>query len=195
MTFHCYFFTQTMNSIQRHLSASSSSFHKQTSHTDATTSSSRVSNGVKNSNVRQSTSFSLSHWFHQFHHHHERIKKFVHEGMRYPLPKWGRFIMGCFYFSVPVIGGWYIMQWAIHQSHQSIGVHGELLPQKQIQGYGDKTMDHDGNEHKIGGATGWGGGVRLVVSDVETQERNREMLNKFLRHQQRKYNTKNDTKL
>jgi hypothetical protein len=33
-------------------------------------------------------------------------------------------MMSCIYFSIPVVGGWYVMQWAISKSHESIGEKG-----------------------------------------------------------------------
>jgi len=117
---------------------------------------------------------------------HERLKKTIHEGWRYPLPPWGRAVMACFYFSVPVVGGWYVMQWAISKSHASIGEQGERLPVKTVQGIGDKMIGEDGQVVTHVGAGGWGGGVNLAVSDEETQQRNRKMLNKFLRQQKRR---------
>lgn len=107
---------------------------------------------------------------------HEQLKRYVHEGFRYPLPKWGRAVMGFVYFSIPVVAGWTIMQWAISKSHESIGENGEKLPVKTVLGIGDRR-GHDG---KLVGGEGWGGGVKLVVSDDETQKKNRLKLNKFL---------------
>jgi hypothetical protein len=124
---------------------------------------------------------------------HERIKKTVHTAWRYPLPPAGQAFMGLVYFSIPVVGGWYVMQWAISKSHQSIGEKGEYLPIKSIQGIGDKrviTVEEEAIEKRVG-AGGWGGGVHLAVSDEETQKRNRKMLNRFLRQQRR--NQENDT--
>lgn len=128
----------------------------------------------------------------QFVERHERLKHTIHTTLRYPLPPWGRAIMGFVYFTIPVVGGWYVMQWAISKSHASIGVQGERLPNKSIQGIGDKrvVMGEDGvsNEQLIG-AGGWGGGVNLAVSDKETQRRNQKMLHKFLKQQQRRLHT------
>ena len=46
--------------------------------------------------------------------------------------------------------------------------------------------DEKGNERtERVGAGGWGGGVRLVTSDQETQETNRINLERFLRKQRR----------
>jgi len=100
--------------------------------------------------------------------------------------------MGCFYFSVPVVAGSYIMQWAISKSHYSIGEHGERLPVKEVQGIGDVRVDEQGNRQRVG-AGGWGAGVKLAVSDEETQRRNREQLNKFLKAQKRRNGKKNHT--
>jgi hypothetical protein len=125
----------------------------------------------------------------------ERLKNYIHNGFRYPLPKYGQYIMGFVYFSIPVISGWYVMQWAISKSHDSIGYNGEHLPNKSIQGIGDRRPIHDndgggdsGNEHVLKyekvGAGGWGGGVHLVVSDEEEQKKNRKKLRKLLKQLQ-----------
>jgi hypothetical protein len=116
---------------------------------------------------------------------HERLKNYVHEGFRVPLPKWGRFLMGCFYFSIPLVGGHYVMQWAISKSHESIGEQGEKLQVKDLQGFGNKRLDEDGTLKQVG-AGGWGAGVKLAVSDGETQKRNGEMLDKYFKKQRRK---------
>lgn len=113
---------------------------------------------------------------------HERLKRFVHEGFRYPLPKWGRNVMAFVYFTIPVVGGWYVMQWAIGKSHSSIGVNGERLPVKTISGIGDKR----GSDGQHVGAGGWGGGVRLVVSDTETQIKNKQKMDEFVEQLRKK---------
>lgn len=77
------------------------------------------------------------------------------------------------------------MQWAISKSHESIGVHGEKLPVKELQGIGDKRVKNDGSVATVG-AGGWGGGVRLSTSDQEIQRRNREKLDLFLQQKFRK---------
>ena len=120
-----------------------------------------------------------------FHERHERVKKFVHEGMRVPLPRWGRFLMGCVYFTIPVVGGLSIMNWSIGKAHESIGEDGERLPVKTLHGLGDTVVGDDGTRQRVG-AGGWGGGVHLAVSDEENQRSNREALNKFFKQQQRR---------
>jgi len=121
------------------------------------------------------------------HQKHERLKHYVHNGFRYPLPPWGRAVMGFVYFSLPVIGGWHIMQWAISKSHASIGERGEKLPQKQIQGVGNKVMvdTETGQQVQKVGAGGWGGGVHLAVSDENVQERNQKLLKTYLKQQRK----------
>ena len=57
---------------------------------------------------------------------HERLKKRIHS-FRLPLPAPLRAVMGAIYFSIPVIGGYYIMQAAIQQSEKNLGTHGERL--------------------------------------------------------------------
>mmetsp|Transcript_9216 Transcript_9216/g.11620 ORF Transcript_9216/g.11620 Transcript_9216/m.11620 type:complete len:145 (+) Transcript_9216:68-502(+) len=113
-----------------------------------------------------------------FNERHERLKNYVHTAWRVPLPRWGQVLMGCFYFSVPVVGGWHVMQWAISKAHDSIGEKGEKLKIKDVQGIGDsKKMD---GEMKRIGAGGVGMGVRLAVSDQDDQDRSKKMLEKML---------------
>lgn len=119
-----------------------------------------------------------------FHRRHEALKKFVHEGMRYPLPRSGQRFMAFVYFSIPVIGGYGIMQWAIGKSHASIGEHGEKLPEQDRLVGNVRTVDEQGRAQKVG-AGGWGGGVRLAVTDEETQRKNQEKLKKFFRRQRK----------
>ncbi|CCI43612.1 unnamed protein product [Albugo candida] len=46
---------------------------------------------------------------------HERLKSAIH-GTRIPLSRNGRLFMGAFYFSAPVVAGYYMMQWAQHKA-------------------------------------------------------------------------------
>jgi hypothetical protein len=97
--------------------------------------------------------------------------------------------MGGVYFTIPVVGGYYVMQWAISISHETIGEHGELLDEKKIQGIGDKRINTTtGTMEKVGGggAGGWGGGVKLAVSDEKTQMQNKAMLEAFFREQRKR---------
>lgn len=111
----------------------------------------------------------------ELHLRHERLKHAIHHGWRYPLPPWGQAMMGFVYFCVPLIGGWNVMQWAISKSHESIGVRGEKLEKKRIEGIGDKRRLENGEFQSVGGS-GIGGGVRLAISNETTQAQNRKQL-------------------
>ena len=119
----------------------------------------------------------------RFHESHERLKHKVHNAWRMPLPKWGQICMGFFYFSIPVVGGYQVMMWAISKSHDSIGVKGEKLHIKEVQGIGD-TVSLSGEQVKLG-AGHMGGGVKLAVSSKEEQQRNKALLAKVLKRQER----------
>jgi len=56
---------------------------------------------------------------HEFNTAHNRLKHYVHTAWRYPLPPWGRAIMGCVYFSIPVFVGYGISSWIVAQSEAS----------------------------------------------------------------------------
>ena len=88
-------------------------------------------------------------------------------------------MMSCVYFSVPVVGGWHVMQWAIGRAHDSIGEKGEKLRIKDVQGIGDQSVV-DGKTQRIG-AGGMGMGVKLAVSDEHDQERSKRMLANMLK--------------
>lgn len=91
--------------------------------------------------------------------------------------------MGCVYFSVPVVGGWYVMQWAIGRAHDSIGERGEKLKIKDVQGIGNQRVtSEDGQAKRIGvGAGGIGMGVKLAASDEHDQQNSKKMLEKMLK--------------
>uniref|UniRef100_A0A7S2R0H2 Uncharacterized protein n=1 Tax=Eucampia antarctica TaxID=49252 RepID=A0A7S2R0H2_9STRA len=126
----------------------------------------------------------ISHAAQSFHENHEKLKKYIHTAWRYPLPRWGRFVMGSLYFTVPVIGGYQVMQWAIGKAHDSIGENGEKLKIKEIQGLGDKTVIK--GEIKKVGADGVGLGVKLAVSDEHYQAQNKQMLQTFFKNQEKR---------
>ena len=94
--------------------------------------------------------------------------------------------MGCFYASIPIVGGWYVMQWAIGKSVDEIGERGEKLRHKDLRGFGNKTVI-DGREEAIG-AGGKLGGVHLATGDSSTQENNKLMLNALFRKERRRRN-------
>jgi hypothetical protein len=126
------------------------------------------------------------------HERHERVKHFVHNGFRYPLPKYGQILMGMVYFSIPVIGGWYAMQWSISKSHEYIGVNGEKLPPEAMRGGGRHrpvVVDEQTGaiEYQKVGAGGWGGGVNLAASHEETRKRNKRRFQKFLKQERKRF--------
>lgn len=63
-------------------------------------------------------------WFltklHEFNQAHNRVKNTVHTAWRYPLPPWGRAMMGFVYFSIPVIAGYYLGNWAYSKSESTL---------------------------------------------------------------------------
>lgn len=76
------------------------------------------------------------------------------------------------------------MQWAISKSVDEIGERGEKLQNKQVQGFGNKTVI-DGREETIG-AGGKFGGVHLAMSDTSTQDQNRAMLEALFRKERKR---------
>ena len=118
------------------------------------------------------------------HEKHEELKHTIHSKWRYPLPKSGQYAMAVFYFCIPIVGGHYVMEWAKSKSIDEIGERGEKLRQKTIQGFGNKTII-DGKVESIG-AGGWGGGVHLAMSDEETRERNRVMLEAMFKRERKR---------
>ena len=57
---------------------------------------------------------------------HNALKERIH-AFRIPLSPAGQKFMGFVYFTIPVIGGYYIMQWAQNKSIENIGAKGEKL--------------------------------------------------------------------
>lgn len=60
------------------------------------------------------------------HDRHERLKHRVHS-YRLPLSPRGRFLMGCVYFSLPIILGYNIMQFTNRQAQENVGARGEKM--------------------------------------------------------------------
>ena len=89
-----------------------------------------------------------------------------------PRGRFGKFMMSCFYFSLPVVAAYFGVNKLADAS--------ESAAQER---FGDqKTIAKD--EVKIG-AGGWGGGVNLATSDRQTQEFNRINLERFLKKQRK----------
>lgn len=118
-------------------------------------------------------------WLWRFHQNHERLKRAVHEGMRIPLPPWGRRFMGFVYFTIPIVGGYYVMQWAIGKAHKSIGPNGEFLPNKDVPIGSSSSSSDSSTRHPPVPTLG----VPLASSDAETQQKNKIKLERFLRQQ------------
>ena len=56
----------------------------------------------------------------EFNQAHNRLKDRVHAAWRYPLPPWGRVVMGFVYFSIPVGLGYNVSMWAVSQSETTM---------------------------------------------------------------------------
>mmetsp|Transcript_2349 Transcript_2349/g.3132 ORF Transcript_2349/g.3132 Transcript_2349/m.3132 type:complete len:142 (-) Transcript_2349:8-433(-) len=119
-----------------------------------------------------------------FHVKHERVKKTVHTAWRVPLPKWGQYTMSVVYFSLPLLGGYALLQWINEKREGLIGAQGERLQIKGVEGTGN-TAIINGNETRVG-AGGFLGGVKFATSDAGDQQRNKEMLESFFRHERKK---------
>lgn len=65
---------------------------------------------------------------------HERLKKRIHN-FRIPLSKNGQRVMFVVYFSIPIVVGYQVMQWAIGKSEENLGLQGEVLRSKQKTQY------------------------------------------------------------
>lgn len=76
------------------------------------------------------------------------------------------------------------MEWAKSKSVDEIGARGEKLREKKLQGFGNKTVI-DGKVESIG-AGGWGGGVHLAISDEDTREKNRAMLEAMFKRERKR---------
>ena len=76
------------------------------------------------------------------------------------------------------------MEWAKSKSRDEIGARGEKLREQKLQGYGNKTVI-DGKVESIG-AGGWGGGVHLAMSDEDTREKNRVMLEAMFKRERKR---------
>mmetsp|Transcript_9892 Transcript_9892/g.25145 ORF Transcript_9892/g.25145 Transcript_9892/m.25145 type:complete len:96 (+) Transcript_9892:23-310(+) len=63
-----------------------------------------------------------------------------------------------FFYPIPiVVGGYYVMQWAIHRSHENIGVDGEKL--------------RDRKDLRVGDVAGQNAALRAMLDDIKSQRR------------------------
>jgi hypothetical protein len=118
---------------------------------------------------------------------HDRIKHAVHSYWRQntilsPKGKFGKVVMSCLYFSLPVVVGYFLVTAVVDKSESTV-------PER----FGDKNKHETTSSsspsssvtpQKIG-AGGWGGGVNLATSDKETQDVNRINLERFMKKQRR----------
>ena len=58
---------------------------------------------------------------------HARLKARIHATRFVIHSPTGRFAMGCFYVSAPLVAGWYTMQWTNRVARGNLGSDGELL--------------------------------------------------------------------
>ena len=94
--------------------------------------------------------------------------------------------MGVIYASIPIIGGYVTWLYICNKRIENLGAEGEKLHRiQQSDNIVGDTIVVDGEEQRIGAGAKLGG-VRLAVSDVEDQRRNKEMLQAFLKQQERK---------
>ena len=64
---------------------------------------------------------------------HEELKRRIHS-FRLPIHNTYAFrAVQLFYFSIPIVGGIYIMDWAMRQSEENIGKHGEKLRKRELR--------------------------------------------------------------
>jgi len=88
----------------------------------------------------------------------------------------GKVVMSCFYFSLPVMFGYVVVNKIVEGSESTI--------QEKV---GDKktiAAAAAAPSQKIG-AGGWGGGVNLATSDKATHDVNRINLERFLKKQRK----------
>jgi hypothetical protein len=118
----------------------------------------------------------------RFHDGHERLKHAVHSYWRQntilsPRGKLGKVVMSCFYFSIPVVFGYVVVNKVVDGSESTIR-----------ERFGDTTAASSSSLSSAApkiGAGGWGGGVNLATSDRDTQEVNRINLERFLKKQRK----------
>lgn len=109
------------------------------------------------------------------------------------LPKWGQYAMGLVYASIPMAGSYYIYLYVCEKRIENLGKENEKLSNALLLDQSGSSNTHhvgdtilvNGEAQRIG-AGGKLGGVRLTVSDVQDQKRNKEMLQAYLKQQQRR---------
>jgi len=123
---------------------------------------------------------------HRFHEGHEKVKHAVHSYWRQntilsPKGKFGKVVMSCFYFSIPVVFGYVVVNKVVERSESTIQ---ERFGDTTAASLLSSASASASATPKIG-AGGWGGGVNLATSDRDTQEVNRINLERFLKKQRK----------
>ena len=96
-----------------------------------------------------------------------------------PRGKFGKVVMSCVYFSLPVVAGYFVVTAVVDQSESTV--------LDRFGAIGNNTNHEPSSEsstEKIG-AGGWGGGVNLATSDKQTHDVNKINLERFMKKQRR----------
>jgi len=133
-----------------------------------------------------SSSAPNNNWFVKFHGGHERVKNAVHSFWRQnsilsPRGKAGKFVMSCFYFSIPVVAGYFVVTKVVDGSESTVR---ERLAETDSPTSLSSSSSSSSLTQKVG-AGGWGGGVHLASSDRGTQDVNRINLERFMKKQRK----------
>lgn len=105
------------------------------------------------------------------------------------LPKWGQYGMGMIYASLPLFGGYAAFGYVCNKRVENLGTDHEKLTAIVNTEPGTTVGDTiliNGKIQRVG-AGGKFGGVKLSVSDAEDQKKNKQMLQAYLRQQERKH--------
>jgi hypothetical protein len=121
-------------------------------------------------------------YIHAFQRNHKAFQKWVHTSFRYELDEKGQFAMKCVYFTTPIVGGWYLMDYC---ESVRVGYYGEqnekLDKDREYLGGRSGQNKETGEAFTVGGEGApmpWN--VRLVASNKVEQKRNKDNLKIFL---------------
>ena len=119
---------------------------------------------------------------HGFRDGHERLKNSVHSYWRQnrilsPRGTAGKIVMGCFYFSIPVAFGYFV-----------VPVIAEGADATAEERFGKHAGNTSADAGTVGAGTGrwWAGGVNLAIGDEGDKEANRIHLERFVKRQRKK---------
>ena len=149
-------------------------------------SSSSSPNNNNNNNSGTGTTNRFVDTIHGFRDGHERLKNSVHSYWRQnrilsPRGTAGKIVMGCFYFSIPVAFGFFVVpviaEGADATAEERFGKNGKNTAAEDEAG----TVVAG-----IGAGRWWGGGVNLAIGDEGDREANRIHLERFVKRQRKK---------